>query len=257
MGYPTPYPEVNHILDLLRSRIQEILGTQFVGMYLYGSLALGDFDPHSSDIDFLVVTHDTVSENDYKNLQAMHHQIGSLPSKWATELEGSYIPVNALRLYNPAYATHPHIDRGNSELSIQKHDMDWIIQRYVLREYGITIVGESIKTLIDPISSAILQKTLLDLLLFWWHPMVKNPAPLIDDGYRSYAVLTMCRILYTFQHGTITSKPVAAKWAFNHLDDHWAGLVNRALTHRNGTPLNTVDAVQSFIHHTLTQIKPS
>lgn len=27
------------------------------------------------------------------------------------------------------------------------------------------------------------------------------------------AILTMCRVLHTLEHGTIVSKPVAARWA--------------------------------------------
>ena len=54
---PTPYPEVNVLLFRLLKEVQEALGEQFIGMYLYGSLASGDFDEKSSDVDFVVVTH--------------------------------------------------------------------------------------------------------------------------------------------------------------------------------------------------------
>ena len=53
---PTPYADVNAILADLLARVQAVLGENFVGMYLYGSLATGTFDPESSDIDFLVAT---------------------------------------------------------------------------------------------------------------------------------------------------------------------------------------------------------
>jgi predicted nucleotidyltransferase len=52
----TPNPSVNAILEVLLSGVKEVLGTRFSGLYLYGSLAGGDFDPERSDIDFLVVT---------------------------------------------------------------------------------------------------------------------------------------------------------------------------------------------------------
>jgi predicted nucleotidyltransferase len=48
---PTPFPEVNHALAEFETRMWAILGRQFLGMYLYGSLAIEDFDPRSSDID--------------------------------------------------------------------------------------------------------------------------------------------------------------------------------------------------------------
>ena len=46
---PTLYPDVNEILNVLFSSVKEILGDQFVGMYLYGSLANGDFDSGGID----------------------------------------------------------------------------------------------------------------------------------------------------------------------------------------------------------------
>ena len=51
---PTPYADVNAILRELMANVQPILADRFVGMYLYGSLAAGDFSPETSDIDFLV-----------------------------------------------------------------------------------------------------------------------------------------------------------------------------------------------------------
>lgn len=48
---PTPYADVNEMLRELLVQAQTILGSHFVGMYLSGSLAPGDFNPHSSDID--------------------------------------------------------------------------------------------------------------------------------------------------------------------------------------------------------------
>jgi hypothetical protein len=47
---PTPYADVNaEVHDLLPS-LHAILGQQLTGMYLVGSLALGDFDPQDSDL---------------------------------------------------------------------------------------------------------------------------------------------------------------------------------------------------------------
>ena len=47
---------VNATLADLLDRVRGIAGGHLFGMYLYGSLASGDFDPARSDIDFLVVT---------------------------------------------------------------------------------------------------------------------------------------------------------------------------------------------------------
>ena len=54
--HPTPYEDVNEVLALLLARQRAILGEGLVGLYLYGSLATGDFDRESSDIDFVAAT---------------------------------------------------------------------------------------------------------------------------------------------------------------------------------------------------------
>jgi len=70
--YPTPYADVNEALRDLLARMQTILEGHFVGMYLSGSLALGDFDPRTSDIDFVVVTDAVLSDDLFSALQDMH-----------------------------------------------------------------------------------------------------------------------------------------------------------------------------------------
>ena len=50
------YPDIGIFLDVILSRIQEILGEKLAGLYLFGSLALGDFDRGISDLDLLAAT---------------------------------------------------------------------------------------------------------------------------------------------------------------------------------------------------------
>jgi hypothetical protein len=47
----TPDPEVHAVLQELLSGARAIIGSRLVGLYLDGSLALGDFDPDTSDLD--------------------------------------------------------------------------------------------------------------------------------------------------------------------------------------------------------------
>jgi len=43
----TPFPELNNVLAGLKETAQAILGANFVGAYLQGSLAVGDADEQS------------------------------------------------------------------------------------------------------------------------------------------------------------------------------------------------------------------
>jgi len=232
-----PYPEVAILLEELLESVQAILGDHFIGMYLEGSLASGDFD-QDSDIDFVVVTDIDISGGLFSALQAMHDRIATIDSWCAIQLEGSYISRHALWRYDPAHALHPNIERGRGErLKMVEHDETWAVHRYVLRGQGITLAGPAPQTLIDPVAPADLRQAALKTLHGWAAQILDNPAQMKDCGNQSYIVLTLCRILYTLHHGTVVSKPVAARWAQETLGNRWATLIERAWTGRHNPGL--------------------
>ncbi|MBK9926339.1 MAG: DUF4111 domain-containing protein [Anaerolineales bacterium] len=258
---PTPHSDVNEMLNILFTDVKEILQNNFIGMYLFGSLANGDFDEYS-DIDVLVVTETDINNETFNALKAMHERIIKLDSPWAIQLEVSYIPQKALRHYDPTDNQHPHMDRGNDEtLHIMSHDSDWVIQRHVLREHGTTLTGPDLKTLIDPVSSGNLREAVFDVLHKWLKHFLDNPQEFGRRGYQSYTVLTLCRILYTYYHGTVVSKPVAAKWAKENLGKEWTPLVESALLGRQNPGLEILpedlNGTLDIIRYALQVMKPT
>jgi aminoglycoside adenylyltransferase-like protein/nucleotidyltransferase-like protein len=257
---PTPYPEVNSILQELLENVKSILGSQFVGMYLDGSLTSDGFD-EDSDIDFVVVTADELSADLFSKLQEMHDRIATIDSPYAVQLEGSYISRAGLRSYDPEHALYPNIERGTGErLKLVQHGDWWNIHRYILRERGITIVGPAPKTLIDPISPDDLRRAMLSILGGWATQILNNPNLINSRGYQSYVVLSLCRILYTLQFGDIVSKPFAARWAKETLGAPWISLIDRAWTGRHNSQLpaesEDIQGTLEFIRFTLEFSQP-
>jgi hypothetical protein len=118
----------------------------------------------------------------------------------------------------------------NEELVIARSDSHQVVQRYILREHGISLAGPDIKTLIDPISVGQVQQAVLDTLRIWRSLTLSDPKGYLDiPGFRTYAVLTMCRILYTLHHGSVVSKRVAATWTRGVLGEPTASVIERAL----------------------------
>ena len=258
---PTPYRDVNEIVNILLADAQKILDNQLLGMYLHGSLANGGFDKHS-DIDIVFVTNEAVSEESFSALDIMHTELAKLDSPWARQLEVSYIPKNALRRFDRANITHPHLDRGSNEtLHWMAHEVDWIIQRHILRERGIVVLGPAPKTLIDAVSSNDLQKAVVEGIHLWLHPILADPSEINRRGYQSFFVLSLCRMLYTLKHGKILSKQAAARWALENLNAHWKPLIERALIGRQNPALHAVpDDIQGtldMMRFVLQQIKPT
>ena len=97
----TPAPEIDALLDTLLTEVCAILGPRLVGMYLEGSLAAGDFDPASSDIDVIVVTAGDLPDEVIGALRAMHGRIAEGSSRWARELEVAYVARHTIRAPGP------------------------------------------------------------------------------------------------------------------------------------------------------------
>lgn len=253
----TPYEAVNILLHRLRTDVEAILGAELVGIYLYGSLSLGDFNPTSSDVDFLVVTQHELSQEQIAALQKMHTDIAASALPFAQEIEGSYIPRAALRCFNPNDCHHPYINSHDEQgitLRVEHHGQDWDIQRHIVREHGVVLVGPPPDTLIDPIAPQTIQAGVRELLFGWWGEVLAGTL-LSQEEYQRFAIQTMCRMLYTFEHGTIASKPVAMRWALATLEPRWASLIEWAVAYIPPPPDQPIDDIRDLIQYVMARAK--
>jgi predicted nucleotidyltransferase len=234
---PPVHPAADAVLAALVSGARAILGDRMVGIYLYGSLTYGSFD-RESDVDFLVVSRESLSEAALADLQEMHARLARLGDWCATQLDGSYTPRLALRQYDPQRALHYHIDRGPGErlTRMQLDDADsrrawwggWVMLRSNLYQSGIALAGPGPRELVDPVSPAELRAAARALLQGWAVPILREPERMDSRGYQSYIVLTMCRMLRTLRRGDRLSKPAAVRWARRSLDSRWLTLIEHA-----------------------------
>ena len=70
-----------------------------------------------------------------------------------------------------------------------------------------------------------------------------------------FAVLTLCRTLYTLEHGVVVSKPVAARWCQQTIDQQWTTLIEWALTWPHETEPSHLAATQGLIQYVLERSK--
>lgn len=249
------FKDVFDIIQLLSREVKNVLKDQFIGIYVHGSLAVGDFDPERSDIDFLVVTKDMVSKDLFFSLEKMHDRIATDGNEWTKKLEGSYVPKELLRSNKPPAKARPHINGGN--FCLAHFGYEWVLELYTIREFGIVIEGPNPNTLIDSISSREIQQASLKILNEWWSPMLSNSSRLKDSEYQAYAILTMCRTLYMFTHGTLVSKKNAAEWAQSMFKERWEMLIGKALKWKRGLPFENIEETLEFIRFTLSYINNS
>jgi len=227
----TGHADVDLFLGVVRDQVRSALGSEFLGMYVGGSLALGAFD-RASDIDVLIATTGDLSHR-FATLDVLHRRLARETVWFATELECVYMAPIGLRRFERAHASHLKLDRGPGEaLKFDTMDESWTVYCHVLRTCGIAWDGPDPATLIDHISPEDLRAAMRAILGRWATNLLRRPDGLRAPGYQSYAVLTLCRILHTLDEGTVLSKAGAAAWAGTTLPAEWHGLIARAVADR-------------------------
>ncbi len=221
-------PAIQAVLERLLREAKLVLQAHFIGLYLHGSLAYGDFDPRSSDIDFLIVTDTVLPFELFQDLKNMHATLFACGLEWSQRLEGAYIPKANLRCHEPGSPPVPWLG-VDGHFALETLGSDWVIQRWILREKGVGLSGPPLASMISPITALDLKEAVRASLRGWWSPPFASPERFKSNSYRAYAVLTMCRSLFVLENGGVASKPEAARWALENLPKPWRSLVRSAL----------------------------
>jgi len=254
---PTPYDELNAVLAHLVEGARRRLGDNFVGAYLQGSFALGDFSDFSdfSDCDFVIVTRRDIALEDLPAFQSLHAEIHDLPyAYWRSGLEGSYIPASILRRWSetprdppgeprgpdwadPGTSGSParayplwYLDHGARTLIRSEHDNTQVV-RWCLREKGVVLAGPPPRQLIDPVSPAALRAEVRETMDRCF-AVELQPMHLV--AWQAFWVGLFCRMLHTLATGAVWSKKASMAWAQGTLDPAWRDLIGRAAAVRKG-----------------------
>jgi hypothetical protein len=248
---PTQYQEVNEFLEQLLTNQQTLLGKYFVGLYLGGSVALDAFNPTTSDLDFLTITTGPLPSETISDLEHLHRQLYAMPSRWGRKLDGSYVPQMVVRHWTASHPPCPFVEGDEFQVTNQGSA---VIQRHIIREHGVTIVGPNPHDLIDPVSENEMCNALHDMTETWLRPELDNPLWITQTHNQPFAILTMCRSLYVLEHGDVASKVVAGRWAQKVLGKPWVEPIEWALAWPRDPESDHKDASLYLIAFTLDRL---
>lgn len=249
-----PNADVAEIVGTLVGELVKALPADLEGIYLKGSLALGDFNPETSDVDVLVVVRRALNQADFELLDSLHRQIQTLPNRYAHELELAYIPASKLNNFAPG--NYPSLERGGG-LMWKTLGSNWILDFWIVREHGLVLFGPDPKTLIDPVSADQMREAVRDRLSAWnqWVDTWDSPGWKTHMGEMRFVVETMCRAGYTLAFKQMCSKPVAVRWALTALPESWRALVEQSQTWHGGqeTDWKLIPQIRDFVYWTARQ----
>jgi predicted nucleotidyltransferase len=260
MRPPTPPRDPDGLRDVLARLVagtKERLGANYIGVYLQGSMATGDFDV-SSDIDFLVVVEREPHYDVVRRLAELHLALYAHPSHWGQHLEGSYVPRAALVELPPPRRHLLYLDHGSTRFERSDHD-HYLAVLWTLRERGIVLDGPDPKGLVSLVSAEALQTETLDSMRRWADLIFTNPAEMTTCWYQAYAVLSYCRMAETLRTGEVHGKRHGAAWARTAMQPRWHTLIDSAEVERR-RPLaelfvpadnDILTQTKAFIRHVL------
>ena len=246
------------LLRELVGSLRAILHEHFVGAYLQGSFAVGDFDLHS-DVDFIVVLQRDLTPIQVEALQEMHERLYHLNSRWAKHLEGSYFPKDVLRA-----SPHPgdafwYLDNGARNL-IRSDHCNTLLVRFVVREQGVVLAGPPPETLLDPVAPEALRSEIYTAMNQWGEKILEEPEAMNNRFFQAYLVLNYCRMLHDLHRGQAGSKLAGAEWMiYTGLAGEWAGLIERSWARRSNpanwvglpAPSDDFEATLKFLRYVL------
>jgi hypothetical protein len=194
-------------LEELVGRLQELLGPELVGVYAGGSWALGGYVHGRSDLDVAVLVRVPLTDEVSDRIVAdLRHEAFPCPAR-GLELVVYTEETARTPSLEPAFELNLNTGGGitfRADREAQPGERQWFaIDRSVLAEHGIALVGPPAADVFAPVARDDLRPALADVLRWY-----EREAPESGD-----AVLNAGRSLLFMREGIWLPKPALRAWA--------------------------------------------
>ena len=243
-GDLTPYSRLDEVLVDHAHGLHDAVGGNFVGLYLSGSLAIGDFDL-TSDVDLIAVTQDEMGDDQVARVQAAHTATMSRDTRWVKHLEYAFFSMQKLfdktSPYGPDGRRIDSEDRKlwyfvNGSPTIERSDHDnLIVARWTLRYRSRPVLGPEPATFAPEVTADELRREIRSSMLGWEKLVHTDPGQFDNRFHQVFMVLNNCRALQDLHEGRITSKREGMTWAKQHIDADWHPLIDYCWQERQDT----------------------
>lgn len=215
------------LLQHLSRSIPEVLEEKLVGLYVYGSLVTGGYDDGVSDVDLLAVTTEDLDDVTLKRLRLMHALIEEAQPRWSGRVEVAYLSTAGLKSFKTRSSPMINISPGEPIHRIEA-GKDWLVNWYLVRTRGVTLVGPPPEQVIPEVSKA----EFIEAVAGHARQEGAWSGRTGERKSQSYAILTMCRSVHTLATGEHHSKQESARWAQNQYPE-WSRAIGIALQRRS------------------------
>ncbi len=227
--------DIRRFVIRVAAELGEVLGEALRGMYVHGSLAMGTFARHSSDIDFFVVVRDKLAPS---KRAAVARTLISLSDSRPTsvDLEATVLAERYLKAYEHPLPYEVQYNKesqaalraGRLDFTRDLSDSALAVQLFAVKQRGIRLTGPRPADAIGLIPWYAFMDAVIADFDSNGKTMRENPAA---------AVLNACRTLHdaTLPSIAVVSKDEAAEWALYMLPEHFRPMVRDAREVHRGT----------------------
>lgn len=201
--------------------------------YVVGSIALGEFNEHFSDIDFITILNRRITAMEIEHLRKIHQTIEKNHPQG--RMSGSYIQSGDLGKLGNDVEPHPHFHDGVLYPAAANglNSVTW----WELKNHSIAVMGIAPQNLPFAVHWDLLIKEMRENLNTYWQSWTHRPRrviPMYSNWGIQWAVLGALRQFYTFREDSITTKVKAANCELGCLPQQWHPLIQEAISIRQG-----------------------
>ncbi|MGH0431756.1 nucleotidyltransferase domain-containing protein [Bacillus hominis] len=213
--------EVQQLMEQYIAELKEIFSDEkIVGVYIYGSIALGAFHIETSDVDFVTVISDSMNEAEKQQIIELHKKLRK--STLGKRMDGMYIPLADLGKYNDEMDEYVYCAEGKADVGYWDiNAVTW----WTLKNQGITVTGKEVENLPFQIQWDDVVNTMKYNVEHYWSEKAKRPYLFFIEEWVESAVVTMGRILYTLENKTIVSKDRGLQYMLELYSHKWEPLL--------------------------------
>ncbi|MBO1581963.1 nucleotidyltransferase domain-containing protein [Bacillus sp. XF8] len=224
--------EIQSLMEQYVNGLQAVFSNEkLIGVYVYGSIALGAFHLDTSDVDFVTVTREEISAAEKIQIMNLHKRLNN--HTLGRRMDGMYIPLANLGKQNQEMPQYVYCADG--KINVGHWDVN-AVTWWTLKNRGITVIGEEVSELPFEAPWSKVVETMKYNVEQYWSKKAARPYLFLIEEWVESAVVTMGRILYTLEHETVVSKDEGLQYMMESSSGKWEPLLQEVerIRHNKG-----------------------
>lgn len=216
------------LLNSIKKEYKDILKDNLVGIYVHGSIAMGCFNWNNSDIDFIVVVNETITQDIKIKLMDATLKLNKIAPPKGLEMS-IVLKENCINFIYPTpfelHFSNTHIkwymkDKDDYCKKMNGTDIDLAAHFTIINKFGLVLDVPPICEVFGNVSEQFYIESIKCDIENAKDEVLNNP---------TYIILNLCRVLAYVNDNVILSKLEGGEWGLINLDENYSKIIISAL----------------------------